>query len=127
MSEAEYWESLRFRINCLPTSRSAGGVALPGWCDWLEPRRYILDGPSPRITGRVGFVNGRDAWRWRFTLSLGRPVGPAPEIAWATLLPPEGSVAWLSSDESGEAIWIDPRAGARIVAEPGTAPDRGGR
>jgi hypothetical protein len=85
VSESEYWELLRFRINCLPTT--AGRPALPGYCDWFEPRRYVLDGPSPRITGRVGFVSGRNAWQRPFALLVGRPVGSSSEVEWATLLP----------------------------------------
>ena len=125
MSEAEFWEALRFRINCLPADAPAPRPALPGWCDWLEPRRYALGGPSPRITGRVGFVSGRDTWQLRFLLLLGRPIGTSPEVEWAVLLPPEGSGGWLSLDGSGEVVVIDPGSGVRAAAEPGAAADRG--
>jgi hypothetical protein len=125
VSESDYWESLRFRINCLPTNHLAGGL-LPGWCDWIEPKRYVLAGPSPRISGRVGFVSGRDAWQRRFILLVGHTVGQSSEIEWAMLLPPEDSDAWLWSDQGGQVIMLDPRGRLREIAEPGVPQDFGG-
>lgn len=105
MSESEYWELLRFRINSLPSS--ACRPPLPGYCDWFEPKCYVLGGPSPRITGCVGFVNGRNVWKRTFTLLVGRLVGSPNEIEWATLLPQEGSSAWVSCNEKELVIEID--------------------
>jgi hypothetical protein len=29
------------------------------WCDGLDPEQYLLDGPSPCITGRAWICNGQ--------------------------------------------------------------------
>ena len=121
MNESDFWDALRFRINRLPAADSEG--ARLGWCDWFEAKRYILGGPSPRITGRVGFVSGRDAWQLRFVLLVSRQVGAAQEIEWSALLPPEDSAGWLWSEEGGETLVLDPGCNEK-AAEPGAAPDR---
>jgi hypothetical protein len=123
VDEAEYWTSLRFRINCLSTNHPARRLALPGWCDWFEPKRYVLDRPSPRITGRVGFVVGRDAWERRFTLLVGCPFDSS-SVEWDKLLPPGDSDSWLWSEEAGQVIVIDPRGTSGTIAEPDVARDR---
>jgi hypothetical protein len=105
VSEAEYWESLRSRVNRLSAGKPHG------WCDWFEPRKYDLDGPSPRITGRVGFVSGRDAAKFEFTLFLAHAADSLTAIEWATLLPPDGTTGWLSCDIERNRIEIDPSAG----------------
>ncbi len=110
MSESEYWDALRFRINCLPSS-SAPRSLLSGWCDWFEPKRYLIGGPSPRITGNVGFVNGGRARQRRFTLLVGCLSESHSEVEWAALIPSDDSDEWLSLDESGELIVIDPQKG----------------
>jgi hypothetical protein len=124
MDEAGYWTSLRFRINCLPTDHPAGRVARPGWCDWFEPRRYVLDGPSPRITGRVGFVSGRHAWERHFILLVGSPF-ESSAVEWDKLLPPEDSESWLWWEDAGQVIVVDPRGTSGSLAEPGAAADGG--
>jgi hypothetical protein len=47
VDEAEYWTSLRFRINCLSTNHPARRLALPGWCDWFEPEKKRCQEPFP--------------------------------------------------------------------------------
>ena len=116
MNEAEYWELLRFRINSLPTSCSSRQHSLAGWCDWFEPKRYVLDGPSPCITGRVGFVDGHEAWEQRFTLLIGSSFGSPSEIEWEKFLPPQHSDAWLWSEELGQVIVIDPCGSSRAAS-----------
>jgi hypothetical protein len=95
VGESEYWKCLQFRVN-----RGVAGSpqSLSGWCDWFEPKTYVLDGPSPRIMGRMGFVSGRGAAEYTFTLFLKYAVGPLNEIDWAPLLPPDGTTGWLSFD-----------------------------
>jgi hypothetical protein len=124
VDEAEYWKSLRFRINSL-TDHPARRLALRGWCDWFEPKKYVLDGPSPSIIGRLGFVSGRDAWERRFVLLVGFPFDSSA-VEWDRLLPPEDSESWLWSEDSGQVIVIDPRGTSGLHAEPEVAPDCGG-
>ncbi len=121
MDEASYWRSLRFRINSLSSDSLSQQPILPDWCDWFEPKTYILDGPTPRITGRVGFVGGRDAWEKRFVLLLGRPFGSSSKIEWDKLLPPEESDGWLSWDENGQVFLIDPFGSKGSIGETGVA------
>jgi hypothetical protein len=123
VDEAEYWKSLRFRINCLPTHRLARRLVLPGWCDWFEPKRYALNGASPRITGGVGFVSGRVACERRFVLLVGSPCDWST-IEWDKLLPPEDSESWLWSENAGQIILIDPRGSSESRAEPDAAADK---
>ena len=101
MIESEYWEQLRFLLNHV--------AGLPnGWCDWFAPKQYVLDGQSPRINGRVGFVNGRNAATWEFTLYLDHAVDSLEQVKWSALLPVEGSTTWLRCDEFHHRLEIDP-------------------
>jgi hypothetical protein len=117
MDEDEYWMSLRFRINSFSRSVSRRLALPPGWCDWFEPQQYVLDGPSPCIMGRVGFVGGRNAWERRFILLLGRPIGSLSDVEWEKLLPPEDSDGWLWPENNGEVIVIDPCDSKGSIAE----------
>ncbi len=107
MNEDEFWKQLRFRIYCAGSLKEP----LPGYLDWFTPRRYVFDGPSPRITGKVGFVNGRDVIEMDFTLFLNSAAGSVADIEWANLLPPEESTGWLSFDTFHNRIEIDPSCG----------------
>jgi hypothetical protein len=77
MTEPEFWEALRLRINCEP--------GLPGYCDWITPKRYILSGSSPRVVGRVGFVNRAE--ECDFAVYLKCEVASSDEIDWVELVP----------------------------------------
>jgi hypothetical protein len=114
VDEEEYWRLLCFSINRLP-NKTLRQLAVTGWCDWFEPKRYVLDGASPRITGRVGFVAGRHAWEKRFILLL-CPFGSSSEVEWDKLLPPEDAESWLWSEEAGQVILIDPCGSGRVAA-----------
>lgn len=123
MSESDFWDALRFRMNRLPAEDWARSGVRPGWCDWFEPKSYTLGGPSPRISGRVGFVSDWDAWQFRFVMLVGHPIRTPPEVEWVALLPPEDSVGWLSADQSGDILLIDLRWSANATPLPGTASD----
>jgi hypothetical protein len=56
----------------------------------------------------MGFVSGRHASEWEFTLYLRRAVDSSSEIDWAALLPAEGSTGWLRCDSNESRIEIDP-------------------
>jgi|SRR5579884_760940 len=124
MDEGEYWKSLRFRINSL-TDHLARRLGLAGWCDWFEPKTYVRDGPSPSISGRVGFVGGRAVWERRFVLLVGSPFDSAA-VDWDKLLPAKDSESWLWSEDAGQLIVMDPRGTSGLHAEAEVAPDCGG-
>jgi hypothetical protein len=93
MSEANFWEQLRLRINQESVSRD---FPLLGWCDWFEPKRYQFGGDSPCITGRVGFVGNNKVAQLDFVLFLPSAVASLDEIEWETLLPGLDAAGWLS-------------------------------
>jgi hypothetical protein len=81
------------------------------WCDGFIPEQYLLDDATPRITGRAWIGNGpRQQDKWEFALLLPHPVGSRDEVDWATLLPPENVTRWLSLDQRGKRIQIEPTA-----------------
>jgi hypothetical protein len=80
MKEQEFWLELRLRLN------RASGLDLPGYCDWFEPKHYYLSGVSPRVTGSVGFVSGKKAIRWPFTLNLIEAAASVDQVNWEELL-----------------------------------------
>jgi hypothetical protein len=106
MGEEEFWEQLRFRINCL----SRGYDDPSGYCDWFTPRTYVPGGSSPRIVGKVGFVGGRETAQYGFTFALPAQVVSRESIDWELLLPPKGSVGWLSFDQFRSDVSIDTSA-----------------
>lgn len=112
MDEAHFWGSLEFRL----CSEFAG---LPErryqyfWCDGFAPCDYLLEGPSPRITGKCWICNGPKQDEWDFVLLLPAPVGSRAEIAWSALHPAENVTGWMSFDEARRYLEIEP-----AVAEP---------
>jgi hypothetical protein len=107
VSESEFWQRLQLHLNRHVNDWPMG---LTGWCDGFTPKRYIFDGPLPCISGRVWFLSGRDAAELDFTLTLKRAVGSLSDIEWATLLPSDNAVGWLSLDSFHSRIDIDPSA-----------------
>ena len=123
MGEADFWVSLEFRL-CgefagLPERRYQYF-----WCDGFIPSDYLLDGPSPRITGRCWVCNGPRQDEWQFALLLPRSFGSREEIDWASLLPPPNVTRWMAFDESRQYIEIEPAVAVPDPAEPPAAPDR---
>ena len=109
MNEATYWASLEYRVG-----REFAGM-LDGrlrclWCDGFLPEQYLLDDNRPRITGRAWICKGSQQEEWEFTFLLPNPVGSLNEIDWASLLPPDNVTRWLSLDQTGMYIEIDPAA-----------------
>lgn len=115
MNEREFWQELQFLLN------SQAAPPMPGWyCDWLEPKKYILGGRSPRIRGRVGFVNGRHARNWEFVLVLNQSAEQLTEIDWDSMLPPDDATDWFHVDEFRQSLELDPAA-----AKVNELPDKG--
>ena len=106
--ESQYWLMLEFRL-CSELAR------IPGlghfWCDGFEEKQYLLNQPSPRITGRVWIANDwgpTSMEQWEFTLVLNRPVSSRSEIDWPSLLPPDNVTRWLAVDLVGKRLEIEP-------------------
>jgi hypothetical protein len=76
------------------------------WCDGLVPEQYLLDDPTPRITGRAWLCNGPRQNRWQFTLFLTGIARTVEDISWAALLPADAATGWLGVDREGRQIRI---------------------
>jgi hypothetical protein len=75
------------------------------WCDGFIPEQYLLDAPTPRITGCAWIgIGPRKQERWKFVLSLDGTTGSRDEISWDALLPPDEATGWLMIDP--EARWM---------------------
>ncbi len=109
MDEADYWLSLEYRV-----SHEFAGMAENHlrflWCDGFIPQQYLLDGPSPRITGRAWICNGSRQEEWDFTLFFNSTFGSAKDIEWQRILPPENVTRWLAVDFPGKRIEIEPES-----------------
>jgi len=101
MSEDEFWALLRFRM-------MATAKAPLGYCDWVEPGKYVLDGSLPRITGKIGFLNGPNVRECSFTLYLNHVPGSWEGLQWEALLPPDGTCGWFSFDPDRGEIEMRP-------------------
>ena len=80
------------------------------WCDGFIPEQYLLDDPTPRITGRAWICNGSKQDQWEFTLVLPEAVHAVQDISWSALLPPEEATSWLGVDRDERRIVIKPHA-----------------
>ncbi len=110
MDEGVFWAKLEYRL-CHEFRGLAERRYRYFWCDGIEPEEYLLDGPSPRITGRADIYNGPElGWSWTFTLILPAWVRSRHEIDWASLLPAKNVTRWMSFDESAQTIEFDPLA-----------------
>jgi hypothetical protein len=107
MDEAYFWGSLEFRL-CREFAGMPERRFRYLWCDGFAPSEYILDGPSPRITGRCWICNGPRQAEWEFTLFLNQPVGSCEEIDWTSLLPAENVTRWMPLDEGRRYIEVEP-------------------
>lgn len=107
MDEKHFWGSLEFRL-CREFAGLPERRYQYFWCDGFAPSEYILDGPSPRITGRCWICNGPQQAEWSFVLLLPRPFGSRVEIDWAALFPAENATRWMMFDESRQYLEIDP-------------------
>jgi hypothetical protein len=117
MVESDYWVNLEFRV-CREFAAMPENHLRYLWCDGFIPEQYLLDGPSPRITGRAWICNGPRQDQWVFTLFLNHPVGSRSDIDWPSLLPLENATRWLAVDGAGKRIQIEPSAAVADVAEP---------
>ena len=114
MSEADYWASLERRV-CHEFAGMPQNHLRYLWCDGFIPEQYLLEDPTPRITGTAWICNGPSQVEWEFTLFLPHPVGSRDEIAWESLLPAENMTQWLALDHESKRIQIEPSA---VVPDP---------
>src|SRR3954469_10185647 len=106
MAESHFWGSLEFRL-CREFAGLPGRRYRYFWCDGFIPDEYLLEGPSPRITGRCWICNGPQQAEWTFALLLPKPFGACEEIDWGSLLPGEHLTRWMSFDEGRRYIEIE--------------------
>lgn len=126
MGEADFWVSLEFRL-CHEFAGLPERRYQYFWCDGFIPSEYLLDCPSPRITGRCWICNGPRQGDWEFALLLPRRFGSREEIEWASLLPPDNVTRWMAFDEGRKYIEIEPVLAVLDLAEPDAAPDPAGK
>jgi hypothetical protein len=114
VDEADFWVALEYRL-CREFAGMPQNALRYLWCDGFIPEQYLPDDAPPRITGRVWICNGPTQHEWEFTLFLDHPVGSVAEIVWSALLPAENVTRWLTLDQPGKRIQIEPSA---AIADP---------
>lgn len=92
MTEREYLEELRLRIN------QSNDLSSLGYCDHLKATRYFLGPPEPRMEGTVYFVGDRFG-QLRFKLLLPEGTASLDGIEWHVILPTQGSRGWAQFDD----------------------------
>ncbi len=107
MDENDFWLSLEFRL-CREFQGLCEGRYRNFWCDGFIPSDYMLDHPSPRITGRCWIGNGQWQNEWEFALLLPATFVSRATIDWPALLPPENVTRWMVFDEGRRYIEIEP-------------------
>jgi hypothetical protein len=107
VDEENFWGSLEFRL-CREFAGLRERLYQCYWCDGFIPSEYILDGSSPRITGKCWICKGRLQAEWEFALLLPRAFASRKEIDWASLHPAENTTRWMTIDEARQYIEIEP-------------------
>ncbi len=107
MDENHYWINLEIRL-CREFAGLSERRYQYFWCDGFNPIDYILDDPSPRITGRCWICNSLQQAEWSFVLLLPRRFHSRVDIDWAALLPTENETRWMLFDESRQFLEIEP-------------------
>jgi hypothetical protein len=109
MDEAYFWLALEYRI-CGEFAGMPHKELRRIWCDGIIPSLFLLDDPTPRITGQAWLCFGRQQQEWEFTLLLPTPASSREQIDWAALLPPENVTRWISLDRMAKHIEFAPGA-----------------
>ena len=107
MNGQQFWGHLEYRL-CREFAGMPERRYRSFWCDGLIPSDYILDGPSPQITGRCWICNGPEQAEWTFALLLPKQFGSREEMDWELLLPAEDVTRWMSFDERKQSLEIEP-------------------
>jgi hypothetical protein len=70
VTEADYWVKLELRV-CRELEGMEDRAVRSLWCDGSIPEQYLLDDPTPRVTGRAWIGTGpRKQDRWELSLFL---------------------------------------------------------
>ncbi|MBN1427737.1 MAG: hypothetical protein JXB07_05080 [Anaerolineae bacterium] len=117
MNEAEFWDSLEYRV-CDELASFTEKEIRSLWCDGFVPQQFALDANEPYIGGRVwigGIIGRRPDYQedWQFRLMIGKSIHSRAEIVWDTLLPPENKTGWLTVDRARKTIVIAPQIKSR--------------
>jgi hypothetical protein len=107
VTETDYWAKLEFRV-CREFARMEENALRFLWCDGFIPEEYLVDDPSPRITGRAWICNGPRQDQWEFALVLDHSVRSREDVSWASLLPSENLTGWLAVDSDERRIRLSP-------------------
>lgn len=102
MLEDKFWDELTLRINCHKQ------YSMYGWCDWFEPKKYILNGISNRVLGNVGFLPGGDQNQFKFVLYLDNHFTNLNEVEWERMLPSRDKSDWLTFSGTPKLLELDP-------------------
>lgn len=109
MTEAEFWRDLEYRLSeefaGMP-QRHVGYL----WCDGFTPVRFLLEEPSPRITGNAWIVEGQEMSEWTFELFLNGPFASRENIDWDAHLPPANVTRWIAFDLAARHLQMEPSA-----------------
>jgi hypothetical protein len=113
MDEADYWTRLEYRV----CDELAGmdDKALRGlWCDGFVAEQFLLDVEPARVVGYAWMGTApRKQERWTFVLFLPHLARSREDLAWSSLLPPEGATEWLEIEREAKELRIHPTFVAR--------------
>ena len=88
------------------------------WCDGFIPEQYLLDDPTPRVTGRAWIGTGpRKQDRWELSLFLDHAARTCEGVGRETLLPGDEVTGWLGVDLEEQRLRVKP--GRTVAALPG--------
>jgi len=118
MSEAEFWSGLEWRI-CREFAGMKQGRWRNFWCDGLAAGCFDLEGSRPTIRGVAWICEGTKQEEWEFTLLLPRRFAGREAIRWEELLPRENVTRWLSVDEKGKRIEMEPAIAVHDASDDG--------
>lgn len=114
--ELDFWVNLEYRL-CGEFAGMKTQRLRRYWCDGFIPNDYLLDDAKPRIEGRAWICDGDRQEEWEFSLVLNGRVATRDKIDWVSLLPPVNVTRWLSFDEVGRRIVMEPAAAVLDHAE----------
>jgi hypothetical protein len=97
MTDREFLEAVRLRINL------SNDLASLGYCDFLEPKRYFVGAPDPRIEGIICFI-GDQTGQLKFELLLPVDTESLEGVVWDSLLPLQHSRGWARMNDDRVTI-----------------------
>ena len=104
MTEGEFWWQLRADLN------SATDLDPLGYCDWIEPRRYVLGAPEGHIMGRIGFISDGSTNELNFDIAIPGICQEIEEIDWESLMRALASKGVVDIDHRLVTIYLGSEA-----------------